>query len=107
MQWPRLLIFRGLCVALAVFRKGQQEVFRVSMHPSLALNLHSKKCQEVIRELEKCHRDHPLRKFFGACNPLKRALNECLKREVAERRKENYAIAQKRKRKYQELMNDK
>jgi COX assembly protein 2 len=73
------------------------------MHPSLAPHLHSQKCQEIIRELEKCHKDHPLRKFLGSCNQLKRSLNECLKGEVAQRRKENYAVAQERKRKYQEL----
>jgi COX assembly protein 2 len=76
------------------------------MHPSLALHLHSKQCQAIILELERCHKEHALRKFFGACNPLKRALNECLKREVADRRKENYAIAQERKKKYQELAKD-
>lgn len=74
------------------------------MHPSLAPHLHSAECQGIIRELERCHKDHPLRKFFGACNPLKRALNECLKREVADRRKENYAVALERKKKYQELL---
>ena len=76
------------------------------MHPSLAPHLHSPKCQEVIRELEKCHKDHPLRKFFGACNPLKRALNECLRQEVAAQRKQNYAIAQEKKKRYQELLKE-
>ena len=76
------------------------------MHPSLAPHLHSQPCQEVIRQLEICHKEHPLRKFFGVCNPLKRALNECLKREVADRRKENSKVAQERKRKYQELLKE-
>ena len=87
-------------------RTGRDGSFNSSMHPSLAPHLHSEKCQEVIRELEKCHKDHPLRKYFGVCNPLKRALNECLKREVAERRKENYAVAQERKKKYQALVKE-
>ena len=73
------------------------------MHPSLAPHLHSDKCREIIRALELCHERHPLRKFLGACNPLKRALNECLREEVAQRRKENYATAQDKKRKYKEL----
>ena len=82
------------------------ELKQVLMHPSLAPHLHSQECQRIIDELNKCHRDHALRKFLGACNPLKRALNECLKRERSERRKENYEAAQKRKKEYQELMKE-
>ena len=76
------------------------------MHPSLAPHLHSEECQRIIRDLSKCHEQHPLRKFLGACNPLKRALNECLKRETVHRRRENYEAAQKKRKKYQELMKE-
>jgi len=76
------------------------------MHSSLAPHLHTPQCREIIRQLESCHRDHPFRKYFGTCNPLKRALDECLRQERAQRRKENYAVALETKRKYKELLKE-
>ena len=87
----------------AAERSKKQAAEGSLMHPSLAPHLHSEKCRVIIRQLEQCHKDHPLRKFLGACNPLKRALDECLKEELAQRRRENYAIAQEKKRKYRQL----
>lgn len=33
---------------------------------------------------EQCHDDHPITKFMGACNDLKRQLTLCLRAEVSE-----------------------
>ena len=36
----------------------------------------------VIDLFEKCHDDHPVTKYMGACNELKRQLTICLRAEV-------------------------
>lgn len=59
---------------------------------------------QVISELLSCHAEHPLRKFLGACNGLKRALDECLQREYVVRRQRNYELAQRRKSAYKTLL---
>ena len=74
------------------------------MHPPLALNLHTSQCQQIIRELHECHRNHPLRKFFGACNPIKLALNTCLKQERLERRRLTIEASKKTSQRSQELL---
>lgn len=47
------------------------------------------KCQEAILQLEKCHRDHPIRRFFGICNDAKAALDKCFSDEYLVRRELN------------------
>lgn len=76
------------------------------MHPSLAPHLHGEDCRKIIEQLNKCHEDHPLRKFLGACNPLKRALNDCLQREYHEKQRRNYELAQERKRAFRKVYED-
>ncbi|CAH3186136.1 unnamed protein product [Porites lobata] len=51
------------------------------MHPSLAPHLHGD-CLEIIEQLHRCHEQHPVGKFLGECNDIKRALNRCLKEET-------------------------
>ena len=75
------------------------------MHPSLAPHLHGEECRKIIEQLTNCHRDHPLRKFLGVCNPLKRALNRCLQKEYEERQRKNFELAQERRAAYK-LLND-
>jgi len=58
------------------------------MHPPLALHLHPL-CKEVIIEFENCHKEHPYKKFIGACNDLKTKLDKCLTEEYQHKRKEN------------------
>lgn len=74
------------------------------MHPSLAPHLHGEECREVIAKLHKCHAEEPYRKFLGACNDLKIALDRCLKKEYHVRQKANYKSATLRKQRYQEAM---
>ncbi|KAK1858449.1 hypothetical protein I4F81_001054 [Pyropia yezoensis] len=62
------------------------------MHPHLAPHLHPS-CQEAILALTACHEDHPLAKFFGACNAAKAALDSCLADEYLIRREMNSEAA--------------
>lgn len=76
------------------------------MHPNLSPHLHGAECRKVIEELNRCHSEHPYKKFFGACNDLKRALNRCLHKEYIERQKENLKSAQNRKSHYKTVVED-
>jgi COX assembly mitochondrial protein 2 len=58
------------------------------MHPTLSDHLHPG-CEETIRALSSCHADNPLRKFIGACNGAKAALDRCLADEYLVRRELN------------------
>lgn len=75
------------------------------MHPNLADHLHSEKCREVIAALQQCHVEHPHKKFLGACNHLKRALNRCLQEEYQVKQKQNYQESIDRKERYQKFLN--
>jgi hypothetical protein len=39
-------------------------------------------CGPIIQMFEECHDEHPVAKFMGACNDLKRELTLCLRAEV-------------------------
>lgn len=36
---------------------------------------------QTIENLSKCHKDHPVAKFWGVCNEQKWALDKCLREE--------------------------
>lgn len=76
------------------------------MHPNLADHLHGEECRKVIAQLHKCHAEHPYRKFFGACNDLKRALDQCLHKEYKERRTASFERARKKKEAYKRINED-
>jgi len=61
------------------------------MHPPLATHKHPD-CDNIIEIFEQCHDDHPLMKFMGTCNDLKRQLTLCLR---AERKMTQKANAEK------------
>ena len=77
------------------------------MHPPLSSNLHTPKCQEIIKQLEDCHNHFHWKKFFGACNDLKRALDKCLTEEYLDRKKTNQEIAKAKKRRWKEICEEK
>ncbi len=58
------------------------------MHPTLSDHLHPG-CEAAIRGLEQCHKDNPVRKFIGACNAAKAALDQCLADEYLVKRELN------------------
>lgn len=39
--------------------------------------------QQIIEEFQKCHVDHPIKKFFGECTELKIKLDRCFRAEVS------------------------
>lgn len=46
-------------------------------------------CEEAIRALSNCHADNRFKKFLGACNNVKAALDRCLADEYLVRRELN------------------
>jgi hypothetical protein len=56
-------------------------LYLLSMHPNLALHKHPL-CKEVIEALNRCHSEHYIAKFWGACNREKADLDVCLGLEV-------------------------
>lgn len=38
---------------------------------------------QIIEKFQKCHTDHPIRKFFGECTDLKIKLDRCFREEVS------------------------
>ena len=76
------------------------------MHPNLAPHLHGQECREIIAQLYKCHADNPYRKFFGACNEFKRALNRCLQKEYEINRSKSYQASVERKERYRRIMQE-
>mmetsp|Transcript_27864 Transcript_27864/g.55840 ORF Transcript_27864/g.55840 Transcript_27864/m.55840 type:complete len:100 (+) Transcript_27864:57-356(+) len=49
------------------------------MHPPL--HKVNSQCVDVVQALESCHSLKPYKKFFGACNFQKAALDACFRRE--------------------------
>lgn len=46
-------------------------------------------CEDAIRALSSCHASNPFKKFLGACNDAKAALDRCLADEYLVRRELN------------------
>lgn len=68
------------------------------MHPPLTLHKHLA-CAEVIVNFRRCHEDHPVQKFFGACNDLKTQLDSCFREEKQVKRKANFEASKQFKEK--------
>ncbi|KXG30434.1 hypothetical protein SORBI_3004G180600 [Sorghum bicolor] len=50
---------------------------------------------QIIEEFQKCHLDHPVKKFFGECTDLKIKLDRCFRQEKALKRKANFEESKK------------
>ncbi|KAM3367642.1 hypothetical protein ACQJBY_016294 [Aegilops geniculata] len=72
----------------------------LEMHPHLTLHRHPM-CAEIIEEFQKCHVDHPIKKFFGECTDLKIKLDRCFRQEKAVKRKANFEESKKFKERLQ------
>uniref|UniRef100_A0A453C261 COX assembly mitochondrial protein n=3 Tax=Aegilops tauschii subsp. strangulata TaxID=200361 RepID=A0A453C261_AEGTS len=72
----------------------------LEMHPHLTLHRHPM-CAEIIEEFQKCHVDHPIKKFFGECTDLKIKLDRCFRQEKAVKRKANFEESMKFKERLQ------
>uniref|UniRef100_A0A0E0DER4 NAC domain-containing protein n=3 Tax=Poaceae TaxID=4479 RepID=A0A0E0DER4_9ORYZ len=66
----------------------------LEMHPPLTLHRHPM-CAEIIEAFQKCHVDHPVKKFFGECTDLKIKLDQCFRQEKALKRKANFEESKK------------
>jgi len=67
------------------------------MHVPLDEHLHTPECNEIIRELQRCHAEYSMaRQFFGVCNQLDWAMRACTKKERLERTADNLEKAKKR-----------
>uniref|UniRef100_A0A0D3FW96 NADH:flavin oxidoreductase/NADH oxidase N-terminal domain-containing protein n=2 Tax=Oryza TaxID=4527 RepID=A0A0D3FW96_9ORYZ len=49
----------------------------------------------IIEAFQKCHVDHPVKKFFGECTDLKIKLDQCFRQEKALKRKANFEESKK------------
>ncbi|XP_078172659.1 cytochrome c oxidase biogenesis protein Cmc1-like protein [Carex rostrata] len=70
------------------------------MHPPLTIHRHPM-CAEIIEAFQKCHTDHPIKKFFGECTDLKIKLDRCFREEKSIKRKANYEESKKFKERLQ------
>lgn len=87
-------------------RQTLRPVSNLTMHKDLASNLHSDKCNELIRLLQKCHEEHTFLKFAGYCNSFHNQMKNCLKEEWLERRQINNEKSKERKEKLWKLLRE-
>jgi len=69
------------------------------MHPPL--HRPHPDCEDAVAALLKCHEDHAIGKFFGACNERKRELDRCFKLEKERRRAANADGARERRERFE------
>eukprot|EP00891_Asterochloris_glomerata_P009468 jgi/Astpho2/9468/gw1.00145.146.1_t len=69
------------------------------MHPPLYREKHPT-CLQQIEDLETCHQEHPIAKFWGICNDQKYALDRCFRQEKAL----NSALNRKKSKNFQERL---
>mmetsp|Transcript_32963 Transcript_32963/g.55546 ORF Transcript_32963/g.55546 Transcript_32963/m.55546 type:complete len:82 (+) Transcript_32963:100-345(+) len=72
------------------------------MHPPLFRE--HPNCKQIVQDLIKCHEDHSIGKFFGACNDVKAALDACFKEEKEERRIQNFNKAKRNNQAWEDFM---
>jgi COX assembly protein 2 len=72
------------------------------MHPPL-LRPHPQ-CSELVNLLIQCHQEHPVQKFFGACNEYKNAMDSCFKSEKEKKRAANAQVAKERRNKFESAL---
>jgi hypothetical protein len=56
-------------------------ILKKAMHPQLEAHK-DEGCDGVIEALEQCHRAGTFNRFIGVCNDAKRAVDQCLTKEV-------------------------
>ena len=71
------------------------------MHPPLGRP--HPECQEQVKLLVSCHENNPFKKYFGACNDHKAALDWCFKKEKHNKRAKNLAKSKQFNEKWEKL----
>jgi len=77
------------------------------MHGDLSSHLHSKECNDLISELQKCHQEQFFGKWVGACNQIDVKVRRCLKNERLERQTKNNEAAAVKHQLFQERLKGK
>ena len=71
------------------------------MHPPLGRP--HPECQKQVKQLVSCHENNPFKKYFGACNDHKAALDWCFRKEKQNKRAKNLAKSQKFNEKWEKV----
>lgn len=71
---------------------------------------HGIPCEDLIRQLEECHKSSFIQKATGKCTPIKQEVTDCMhqarlaseRQKILEKRKRTWKFAEKRKELYEE-----
>ena len=72
--------------------RGSRPIDSIEMHPPLVLH-RNPQCREQILALQRCHKEHSLSKFWGACNDVKIKLDACFRKQKEYKSKVNLTKA--------------
>mmetsp|Transcript_1029 Transcript_1029/g.1956 ORF Transcript_1029/g.1956 Transcript_1029/m.1956 type:complete len:99 (-) Transcript_1029:350-646(-) len=61
-------------------------------------------CLKAIEALQRCHEERTVAKFFGACNKVKKELDDCLTDEYKVKRAENFRLAKLSRQRFEEQL---
>ncbi|KAL5216244.1 hypothetical protein ABZP36_007645 [Zizania latifolia] len=75
------------------FRRADVAIIGSDQRLSSFLTLET--IMKIIEAFQKCHVDHPIKKFFGECTDLKIKLDRCFRQEKALKRKANFEESKK------------
>ncbi|KAJ6637516.1 COX assembly mitochondrial protein 2 like [Pseudolycoriella hygida] len=72
------------------------------MHGDLSPTIHTPECNLIIKQLQECHAESKVGKFFGKCNKIDKLLVDCLRKERKANQSENLRKSAERQKRIQE-----